>query len=178
MKLIDLLVQELPKRGGWPDNTTALVQNSSGYVYQAGGGDYLFRFMRTDDWELAEVTRDQYEAALQQAVWNGEGLPPVGCECELYDCEKWIEVKIKYTGDNVVVVHEFGSAHPERVFHLAKKPENFRPIRTEAERKREEAVEALSQLVEYRHGCGHMPMAGWIYDAIAAGSIPGIKLSD
>lgn len=30
MKLIDLLVQELPKRGGWPDGVTRIVQDFDG----------------------------------------------------------------------------------------------------------------------------------------------------
>lgn len=185
MKLIEILVRDLPKRGGWPVGIDKLVQNSIGCVYQAGGGTPLWRLDVTQDWELAEISRGEYYIALDASkemlvnkpvAWDGQGLPPVGCECELYDCEKWIEVRIKYTGDNVVVVHEFGSVTSERVFHLAKKPENFRPIRTEAERKREQAVEAISQVIEYRHGCSHKSLAGWICSAIAAGKIPGVKL--
>jgi len=107
--------------------------------------------------------------------WNGEGLPPVGCECELYDCEEWIEVKIKYIGDQVVVVHAFGSALHERVFHLAKHPDRFRPIRTEAERKRDESVQALSEF--FGHAAGLYNLHG-LYDAIAAGKIPGVRLED
>ena len=108
--------------------------------------------------------------------WNGDGMPPEGCECELYDCERWIEVKIKYIGDHVVVVHEFSSSLPERVFHLAKHPDRFRPIRTEEERKRDEAVDAFCDELEVARDCGARDNLAKIYRAIATGKIPHITL--
>jgi len=132
------------------------------------------------------VTRQQWLSAKERknmVEWNGEGLPPVGCECELYDLEQWIEVKIKYIGDHVVVVHAFGSAVHERVFHLAKHPDKFRPIRPKAERHREEVGRALFDAINWNQcdepvSDSRMEDYRKAYDAIAAGKIPGVKLED
>lgn len=109
--------------------------------------------------------------------WNGDGLPPIGCECELYDCEKWLEVQIKYIGDHVVVVHAFGCAMPERVFHLAKYPDRFRPIRTEAQRKRSDICDKIyGAMTNAARKDNRSDMAEAVFDAIAAGTIPHITL--
>ena len=59
-------------------------------------------------------------------------------------------------------------------------PESLKPLRTEAERKRDAAAEAIDWYMpecipdtpnEFYH-------AKKIYDAIAAGKIPGVKLDD
>lgn len=103
MKLIDLLVQELPKRGGWPEGYNVISTNGYGqawcYSINASGetsGKELY--IRSS--EEGHVTREQYEAVLaaaQQPAWDGEGLPPVGCKCEaLYDPREsmWFRVII------------------------------------------------------------------------------------
>lgn len=38
MKLIDLLVQELPKRGGWPDGVSRIHQDHDGEIYANTNG--------------------------------------------------------------------------------------------------------------------------------------------
>lgn len=37
--------------------------------------------------------------------WDGEGLPPVGCECEYKDTGtgEWMTVEIKYSSSQIVV---------------------------------------------------------------------------
>ncbi|EPN1652012.1 hypothetical protein ACTV1M_003783 [Cronobacter dublinensis] len=186
MKLIDLLVQELP---GWPDDTTALVQNSSGYVYQAGGGVSFFHFKRAEDWELAEITREQYEAALsaaQQPVWDGEGLPPVGCECEaIYGRDAWFKVKIIAHDSGRVIGRWLEGDRNDDLLDYSHQ-ESFRPIRSEADKKRAEGVIALSRVdpsvapFEYgaKHSDGSLIGPFWyeLYDAIAAGKIPHIRI--
>lgn len=106
MKLIDLLVQELPKRGGWPEGAEIAVQDADSQICFSshsdvyadkgqtswfggdwGDGDWNNPFIDTiaDDRHKCIVSRKQYESALaasQKPAWNGEGLPPVGCECE------------------------------------------------------------------------------------------------
>ncbi len=180
MKLIEILVRELPNRGGWPVSIDKLVQNSIGCVYQAGGGIPLWRLEVAQDWELAEISRDQYYTALAASkemlinkphpVWNGEGLPPIGCECELYDCDDWFKVTVRYLGESLAVVYDHGNG-VERAFSVVNKPHKFRPIRTEAERKRDAAISAMKQL-----NIGDYEDPAIIYDAIAAGKIPGVKL--
>ncbi|MDQ9205568.1 hypothetical protein QBS70_13980 [Cronobacter sakazakii] len=104
MKLIDLLVQELPKRGGWPDGAVECER----YLHEAQidfydkdgnwgadcgkvyGHDFAAACVKPREKgngaRIERVTREQYEAALaaaQQPVWDGEGLPPVGAEVEV-----------------------------------------------------------------------------------------------
>ena len=69
MKLIDILVQELPKRGGWPDDVNFVEQSNGGMLFDVVdmSKDYLFRmheFEIADDWYTSTITREQYEAAL------------------------------------------------------------------------------------------------------------------
>lgn len=190
MKLIDLLVQELPKCGGWPDGYDLMSTNRHGWVsaYKNNGCVSLFELCIYSS-EQGVVTRDQYEAALgesQKAKWNGEGLPPVGCECEYLDNSgEWYQVIIKYASDQLVVISGVTKIlGVEQGTEIAKdiiidKPQ-FRPLQTESERKRDEAVEAIDFYMpefipdtpnEFYH-------AKKIYDAIAAGKIPGVKLDD
>ena len=71
-------------------------------------------------------------------TWSGEGLPPVGVECR-FDCtagEKGcvnVIGTVKYISDYTCVMHVGGSefaAHPDTM--------KFRPLKTEAEKEREE----------------------------------------
>ncbi|EOK5313058.1 hypothetical protein ACM6PP_004151 [Cronobacter sakazakii] len=177
MKLIDLLVQELPKRGGWPECCHALVQGIDGAVYRAGGGMPLWKFYLAEDWDLEEVTREQYEAALaaaQKPVWDGEGLPPVGCECEaIYGSDKdvWFKVKI-IAHDSGRVVGRWLEGDKEEELLDYSFPESFRPIRSEADKRRDEAIAALKKLKPQLVG----ELAGYLYDEIAAGKIPHIRI--
>lgn len=105
-------------------------------------------------------------------VWNGEGLPPVGMEVEY----KFVKANYRtyfsrgkvlaYGMHNVFMEH--GASKNEFIQPLDKM--EFRPIRTEADRKRDEAVKAIM-------------LTGWcqsfaeeIYDLVAAGKVPGMKL--
>lgn len=276
MKLIDLLVKELPKRGGWPEGALNATQDKDGQVcfsacavpefgYVAWeGGDWLgneFYTTRADDYDTAIITRAQYEAALEasegwiewhggdcpvdsdaivevkyripkpyqynnyndragdfdwehigsnadiiayrlhdqginssasneqleqdlnecigQGVvteWDGEGLPPVGVECEWLASgdHEWIAVTVLcYDGEDAWLKPSDGS-QSFVVWNI----DNFRQLRTEAERKRDAAIEAIDWFMpecipdtpnEFYH-------AKKIYDAIAAGKIPGVKL--
>lgn len=208
MKLIDLLVQELPKRGGWPESKCPVyaVQDRDGEVkfafcnailtfnlitfgqwgsdspsswFDNGRKHTECRNFKSDelcsDYESRKVKAEDYHRALaasQQPVWGGEGLPPVGCECELFDCENWNPVIIKFMGDKYAVTERTDLGY-EVVYCLADRPERFRPIRSEADRKREEAADEIASLI----GRGTFSQdAESIYDAIAAGKIPGVRL--
>lgn len=81
--LLQILVEELPKRGGWPADASRIVQDSDGQAKavavganveypnivgvwhrtsgNAGVIDYLHL---AADWQTAIITREQYEAAL------------------------------------------------------------------------------------------------------------------
>lgn len=112
----------------------------------------------------------EIEVVTSPAKWNGKGLPPVGCECELYDSESgWDVVFVKYVGNKTVVVDLLDG--DEYSFELSTC--EFRPLRTEAERKRDQSVQALSEF--FGHAAGLYNLRG-LYDAIAAGKIPHITL--
>lgn len=193
MKLIDLLVQELPKRGGWPDFVDSIHQDHDGEIYAWTGSSCKLLF-RTgiiadncrpcglDESIENMVTRNQYKSAialLQKPAWNGEGLPPVGCECECHVDEGVIHcIVVGYDFDGKAVVMR--NVPARKYFSIQANSGRIKPLRTEAERKRDAAAEAIDwympefipdTLNDYYH-------AKKIYDAIAAGKIPGVKLDD
>lgn len=276
MKTIDVLVEELPKRGGWPDGVVCFVQDVDGFfagykrkpTTSYGGIWTSDGYLNDSGWwskalgcdhETAIITSEQYEAALaaknegwiewgggecpvadflkveyqlrggakgsesakilewqheggrhdiiayrlhkpqgaeqakaddesdlnecicQDAAqgWNGEGLPPVGCECEYQDSytNEWYPVTIQYVSDQLIVICGVTNIlGEEQKTEIAKdiicdKPQ-FRPIRSEAERKREAARNGIYAAMDIVDG----DIADAIYDAIAAGKIPGVKL--
>lgn len=112
--------------------------------------------------------------------WNGEGLPPVGCECEakmpqeIGNPWKWRRVKVVAVGEaiaeNECLVYDVETSRPAWV-------DEFRPIRTEAERRRDE--QKRDEAIEEMINCSAVLVettAGLIYDAIAAGKIPHVTL--
>lgn len=207
MKLIDLLVQELPKRGGWPHDALSITQDNDGslcawdtndphydgFSWKHHTGNSLVYFWcgewvmpLSSDHKESIVTYWRYKAALsapQKPAWNGKGVPPVGCECEYLDNNgKWYPVTIKYASDQLVVISGVTKIlGVEQGTEIAKdiiidKPQ-FRPLRTEAERKRDAAIEAMQREVDEGDNWIYSEYE-IIYDTIAAGKIPGVKLDD
>ena len=188
MKLIDLLVQELPKRGGWPQNVTHIGQDYDRELMFYGRWDVstgifldeLAADHRKRGETGARVTQEQYESALaesQKPAWSGEGLPPVGCECESKQFSQvdWYKFKVVAVCDG----HVFGFWGNGVSTALDSKMWEFRPLRTEAEKKRDAAIEKIKELLMFDHGDDQrVNDAIFIYDAIAAGKIPGVKLDD
>lgn len=209
MKLIDLLVQELPKRGGWPQNALSITQDNDGslcvwdtndphyegFSWKHHTGNSLIYFWHGEwtmplasDHKESIVTYWQYKAALaasQKPAWNGEGLPPVGCKCEYLDNNgKWYPVTIKYSSDQLVVISGVTKIlGVEQGTEIAKdiiidKPQ-FRTLRSEAERKHEDVLESICSVLEMvAQDYKREDEAKLIYEAIAAGKIPGVKLDD
>lgn len=96
--LLQILVEELPKRGGWPEGTTRISQGAvTGCIY-ADGHRGLFRHnvYGGDDC----VTRDQYEAALaaskellpyQVSTGHYTSDAEAGKTASTADADGWIE---------------------------------------------------------------------------------------
>lgn len=273
MKTIDLLVEELPKRGGWPEKVTHIGQDYDHELMFYGRGNVrtgiILDQLAVDHRKCGEagvkITREQYEAALaakndgwiewgggkcplhngaivdvklrngrteysqkalsaegyasypfwrndgaggdiiayrlhqpQQAeqpeeseedlnecigqavaaAWNGEGLPPVGCECERsWAGDKFLPCKIVFTSNQLVVVKIKGSGI-EDAYYIG--DVTFRPLRSEADKKRDAAIESIDwYMPEFIPDTpNELYHAKKIYDAIAAGKIPGVKLED
>lgn len=195
MKLIDLLVKELPKRGGWPecadrcrvdnldsDSITVSFCFTEGY---SNGFDVPFQLSMTlpsPDHNVSVatrycmITRDLYESTLsasQKPAWDGEGLPPVGMHCEIVDPDGVLMYGQGESGE--VISHVENTAVIRMSYGLGCFEARFlRPLRTEAKRKRDAAIEAMNGLwnINSKMHCES------IYDAIAAGKIPGVKLDD
>lgn len=205
MKLIDLLVRELPKHGGWPKGAHFIACDSDGAIdsYRnepekddtglnwrdsEGLGYFTHLFSsRAIDWECATITREQYEAALsasKQDDWLPGDLPPEGIECEVKSGkDSWTLCKVVHSSSAgvafIYLEEPNGCVRYMGVLDSisAKAAANqFRPIFTEAERKREETKNAIAELCRSSASNGHS--ADLIYDAIAAGKIPGVKLED
>lgn len=192
MKLIDLLVQELPNRGGWPEGVVKIHQDYDGETWGwlvHDDAELLFTLdqvvtnaRKCGKKEKCEnmVTREQYESALaasQKPALNGGGLPPVGCECEyISNGTSWGKVKvIGLDGEKIVI-------RPSGEIYYAITPSNkdvFIPFRTEAERKHEAVLESICAVLEMvAQDYKREDEAKLIYEAIAAGKIPGVKLDD
>lgn len=167
--------------------TGAIVSGvkAGGYYWPQTGREYDIIAYRLHQPQEAEQTKADDEADLNECigqdaapVWNGDGLPPVGCECEfmkhtLDAMPNWRRGIIKYVSEYTVVIVEALSpgefvAHPRTC--------DSRPIRSESDRKRDAAKNAIAELCRSSASNGHS--ADLIYDAIAAGEIPGVKLED
>lgn len=198
MKLIDLLVQELPKRGGWPDGADCCCLSgvdSDGVTIQFRFIPRRNEFLFIPDYDHLDIpykgdttefitcgviTKEVYQLALAAAkkpAWNGEGLPPVGCECEyISNGTSWGKVKvIGLDGEKIVI-------RPSGEIYYAITPSNkdvFIPFRTEAEKKHESVLESICAVLEMvAQDYKREDEAKLIYEAIAAGKIPGVKLDD
>lgn len=177
MKLIDLLVQELPKRGGWPEGYEVVSTNGYGAVwaYKTKGctaGRELYFHSTTE----GHVTREQYEAALAaaQPQWDGDGLPPVGCEFEhsfhADNFSTWHWRRCTATGKHGVLCVDKNDTE----LYLNDTYNKFRPIRSEAEKKRDVFVD---QVMQWMHHAGRAEIE-LIYDKISTGELllPNIRI--
>lgn len=146
MTLLELLRQELPKRGGWPEGAEfAWVDPDCEIRFNNVSGDFFTKNKIDNDQigkyigdKRIKVTREQYEAT----GWDGIGLPPVGMEIE-YKFAK-VNYRTDFSRGKVLA---YGT-HNVFMEHWASRNEfiqpldkiEFRPLRTEAERVIDEMV--------------------------------------
>lgn len=197
MKLIDILVQDLPKIGGWPNGKTVASHGPGNHVifHELGEAPFYMAGLTFTGSDI--VTREEYESALEAALaastpipgsllqygavddeWDGSGMPPVGCECEaLMPCStgelwEWRKVKVVVSGikgaENECLVYDIENSKPAWV-------DEFRPIRSEADKKRDEAIRAMHEFTTIKNS-EIIRSVKCIYDAIAAGKIPGVRI--
>lgn len=182
MTLLELLVKELPKRGGWPDGAFKYCAYNGFACAYLRNEQEVYKSLISGICEsiCGTVYFHEYEAAIaaQQPVWDGNGLPPVGCVCEWKDFDRWLKVEVMFSSKWAIVIRSMennAGFGVDVAIDLVKDKFadlSFRPIRTEADRKREEAIDAILSL-----GVFTRPVAEKTVDAIAAGKIPGVELT-
>lgn len=189
MKLIDLLVQELPSRGGWPKGATFSVAYDDGkYVWFFMENNYPHQSYPPIETKFlsdigVQVTAEQYEAALaasKHSVWDGKSNPPIGVTCE--HCpggttqNEWEVVTVLGISERPGGVFiDYWLRKEDGSSYIIGNPYRFRPVRTEAERKREDATAEMSAAIaKYTD----MTFLEAIYEAVAAGEIKAFKLAD
>lgn len=188
MKLIELVTKSFEIiGGGWPENVVAMSQGRDCMIHAyircddivCLRPDYMINTLcLAIDFDTALVTRDQYEAALaasQKVEWDGVGLPPVGCECEVAQPGQIIWDTFKVIAVESGTVFGFFNNGVSGAA-LTGDCWSFRPIRSEADKKRDESLRVIYEILDA--GTSTKQDAADIYDAIAACKIPGVKLED
>lgn len=172
MTLLEILLKELPGKGGWPCSVGSVEQDYDGGIYDDSSGYRSgFTMSLAEDWLNGMVIREQYEAALvesKKVAWSGEGIPPVGCGCEIKRVADWMPVSIKYISGSYTIFKTIGGTEGCYETHSLQ----FRPIRSEEERKRDEAIKKLARVMAEPDTHN----AKIVYQAIAAGDIPHVKI--
>lgn len=118
--------------------------------------------------------------------WNGEGLPPVGCRVEVKadDFEGgWLVIDVVYVhnGEVVGIVQSENEYLNDRLekFSAGYNRAEFRPVRSEADKKRDESAKGLIEYLDKETDIDNVfsikDVIGF-YDAIAAGKIPHIRI--
>lgn len=110
---------------------------------------------------------------ITEPSWDGVGLPPVGCEVE-FKAEDggWGAGTVLFVGEKRI----FWRCHEDNMeYNCEISPPEFRQIHSEADKKRDEAINAMRECLG--HASGLIEVSN-IYTAIAAGKIPGVKLED
>ena len=148
-----------------------------------GSNIIAYRLHKTQE---AAQTKTDDEADLNECigqgvaqVWDGEGKPTIGTKCEHHSGGQWEVVTIAGIHENLVtgftdywMVKEDGSSY------TVGNPYRFRPVRSEADKKRDEAVTAMLSVFGSNAAIGTTAALKAIYDAIAADEITGVKLED
>lgn len=65
--------------------------------------------MNIDKVETQTEHQEEMSAFSGEVEWNGEGLPPVGAECEFKDGDNWYEVKVNYLSEWFMVIEALKS---------------------------------------------------------------------
>ncbi|UVX29559.1 hypothetical protein PRB81_gp46 [Klebsiella phage VLCpiS13f] len=173
-------------KAGEPDSSGS-IDTAFAVRWSKLGAEYDIVAYRLHQPQEAEQAKVDGEADLSECigqdavpVWDGEGLPPVDCMCERsWAGDEWQRCKILFTSNQLVVI-KLKESGREDAYNIG--DVTFRPIRSQAERKREEAVQALCDAgggngkVDEKAGYGSCWFG--VYDAIAAGKVRGVKLED
>jgi hypothetical protein len=142
-----------------------------------------YRLHQPKEAEHSEESEEDLNECIGQdaaQVWGGEGKPAIGEKCEHHSGGQWEAVTIAGIYENLVtgftdywMVKEDGSSY------TVGNPYRFRPISSEADKKREDALDAIyGAIASAERAHNRSDEADKVYEAIAAGKIPGVKLED
>lgn len=194
MKLIDMLINAFEITGGWPQGIDAISQEQHGLIrgyVNVNGHLYMYplymlqlSYGLAEDYETAIITREQYEVALaasQKVEWDGNGLPPVGCEFE-YGTHR-TKAKCLAIGHHMVFASKGNLDDEEGDYEefMIDAQIEFHPIRSEADKKRDEAIEKMIEAyfkappIDEPNEYDRLAM-NQLYSAISAGKIPGVRI--
>ena len=119
----------------------------------------------------AHETWERYQRPTKPAApeWNGEGLPPVGCECEyrLGGSANWHPCRVKAVAYEQGAIIECDCEFGEQYVSLfGGQPVQFRPIRTKAERDLDELATEIWGAIggtkeQAYHAANRVVAAGW-----------------
>lgn len=163
--------------GGCPVDNDALVDVKfsdsvvSDIAYRAGNYRWTHKNNRDDI-----IAYRLHKPEVKAVEWNGEGLPPVGVECEFkWLNDSWRIGKLCYLSKHTALI---SSSHEEDdgEFAYSASEVAFRPILTESERNREIIEGWFVSIMPESEIAGVAEK--YLYEAIAAGKIPGVKLED
>lgn len=124
-----------------------------------------------------ESARNAVIDAARKLEWDGRGLPPSGIEFEYLrgdfgaDEGRWVKCVMKYAGEKFCIVHLDGEGES----WLKHEGTKIRPIRSEADKKREEVIKAFDEAQSLVFDQENT-FSQYLYDAIAAGKIPHIRI--
>lgn len=117
---------------------------------------------------------------ITEPSWDGVGLPTVGYECE-FNAEdgSWGSGTVLFVGEKRI----FWRCHEDNMeYNCEISPPEFRPIRSEADKKRHKAASSIQELFDsYGDDAGNEELSRFgerLIEKIAAGKIPGVKLED
>lgn len=164
MKLVDILARELAE---WPEGCKFVGQASDGTLHTNNLTDWSERasprwteekYTMAEDWSDAWVSRSEWQAAVDAlnapAVWDGEGLPPVGVDCEYrVGGATWFECNIRYVTTpyhgcpvEVVMFPAHLKSEQTAVVGDGEGEVSFRPIRTADQVAAEEREKAIREI--------------------------------
>ena len=148
------------------------------------GGDIIAYRLQQPDID-SRASDEQLEQDLNECIgqdvdapeWNGEGLPPDGVECEVryvFAASNWMPFRCVKSDAGVA----FGWSGGDPVTAPIGKYE-FRPLPGHREATRDAACDKICDAIrDAKRKTNIILTAESIYDAIAAGKIPGVKLEE
>lgn len=86
---------------------------------------------------------------MKNKEWNGEGVPPVGTECEYISHtdynSSWVKVKVVFIGESLLVLERVANGHE---FSSQIADVSFRPIKTPERISAEERENVIADMYE------------------------------